>query len=536
MIRINGIRLPFTADADALHRKIAAICRVSPEEILRVRLLRRSLDARKKQDISFLMNVAVELSEKTEKRILRRGDSGIEAYEAPTLAEIPQGSEAPKGRIVVVGLGPAGLFCAWLLALRGYRPLVIERGRPVEERVRDVEHFWSHAELDPESNVMFGEGGAGTFSDGKLTSRSKDPRGATVLSVLTEHGAPDEIEYMAKPHIGTDRLRTVVSSMRKRIEALGGEVCFHTKLVGVRTVDGALQAIEVQKDGVKERIPCAALVLAIGLGARDTVRMLLDAGLAVQPKAFAVGCRVEHPQELIDRAQFGAFGGDPRLGAAEYHLSARSGSRGVYTFCMCPGGKVVASASGPDQLVVNGMSDYARDAENANAAVIVQVGPEDFGTDPLAGVRFCEQIEKQAFLAGGGAHLAPASRAEDLLLQRKSAAFSGVHPSYRPGVQRVNLWECLPEFVAQGVADGIRAFGSQLQGYDLPDAVVTAVESRTSAPLRMLRGENGESVTVRGVYPVGEGTGYAGGIVSAAIDGLRAAERLIARFCPSFEQ
>jgi len=354
--------------------------------------------------------------------------------------------------------------------------------------------------------------------------------------VLREHGAPEEIEYMAKPHIGTDRLRTVVGAMRRRIEALGGEVCFSAKFCGIHTKDGMLSAVDVSKNGQVETVPCAALVLAIGLGARDTVRMLLDAGLAIQPKAFAVGCRVEHPQELIDRAQFGVFGGDPRLGAAEYHLSAKSGSRGVYTFCMCPGGKVVASASGSEQLVVNGMSDYARNAENANAAVIVQVGPEDFGTDPLAGVRFCEELEKRAFYAGGGTHIAPASRAEDLIARQKSTAFSGVRPSYRPGVQPVNLWDCLPAFVAQGVSDGIQAFGTQLAGYDLPDAVVTAVESRTSAPLRMLRGESGESISVRGIYPVGEGAGYAGGIVSAAIDGLRAAERLIGRFCPCFEE
>lgn len=530
MLEISGIRLPFSAGEEELRRKAAALCGVQTGDIQSLRLMRRALDARNKAQISFLYNVAVALPPKAEQRALRRGGAKISAFAPPPEAALPQGSEDCRGRIVVVGLGPAGLFSAYLLAKYGYRPLVIERGRPVEERVRDVERFWTARQLDPESNVMFGEGGAGTFSDGKLTSRGKDPRGAQVLELLLAHGAPEEIAYLAKPHVGTDRLRGVVASLRREIERLGGEVRFSAKISGLVCEAGRLSGITVEQRGAQERLACGALVLAIGQGARDTCRMLHGAGLAMQPKAFAVGCRVEHPQTLIDRAQFGAFAADPRLGAAEYHLSARSGARGVYTFCMCPGGRVVASASGPEQLVVNGMSDYARDAENANAAIIVQVGPEDFGGGALDGLHFCEKLEAAAFRAGGADHTAPASRVEDFLLRRASGAFSGVRPSYLPGVRPVNLRDCLPDFVAQGVADGLTAFARQLPGFDLPDAVLTAVESRTSAPLRILRGADGISVSCDGVYPVGEGAGYAGGIVSAAIDGLRAAERIIARF------
>ncbi len=532
MLELTGLRLPYTATEEELKQRAAELCRVSADVFLTFRISRRALDARKKQQISYLYNVTVSLPKKLEQQALRRKDDRIKACSPETDTEIAEGTEDCRGRIVVAGLGPAGLFAAYTLAKQGYRPLVLERGRPVEERVQSVERFWSARVLDPESNVMFGEGGAGTFSDGKLTSRSKDPRGQRVLELLAENGAPGEIVYLAKPHIGTDRLRAVVSNLRRRIEQLGGEVWFSARLSGVRCDAGRIAEIAVTRPDGEVRVPTAALVLATGLGARDTCRMLHRAGVAMQPKAFAVGCRIEHPQSLIDHAQFGDAAGDPRLGAAEYHLSARSGDRGVYTFCMCPGGKVVASASAPEQLVVNGMSDYARDAENANAAVIVQVGPEDFGYGAFDGVRFCEKLERDAFYVGGGDHTAPASRVEDYLARRASAAFSYVHPSYRPGVRRTNLWDCLPEFVAAGIAEGVVAFGRQLAGYDLPDAVLTAVESRTSSPIRILRTAMGVSETVSNLYPAGEGAGYAGGIVSAAIDGMRAAERIIGRFRP----
>ena len=528
---VTDFRVPLGTPDEELPALAAARLRVPAHAVCAITILRKSLDARKKQDIHFQLQVAVTLAPAQEIRVLQRGDAGIRRFAPEVPAPVAQGTEEPRGRILVAGLGPAGLFAAYCLAQQGYQPLVVERGRPVSERTADVQRFWSGGALDPESNVMFGEGGAGTFSDGKLTTRIKDPRAASVLRVLVEHGAPAEIAYLAKPHIGTDRLRLVVSHLRQKIEAMGGEVRFSTTLCGLEQDGGTLSGVRVKCGGREERIPCAALVLAIGQGARDTYRMLFHAGVAMQPKAFAVGVRVEHPQAMIDRAQYGALVGDPRLGAAEYRLTARSGSRGVYTFCMCPGGYVVASSSGEQQVVVNGMSDYARDGQNANAAIVVQVGPEDFGDGPLDGVRFCERLERQAFSAGGGTYAAPASRIDDFLSHHMPRSFGSVTPTYRPGVMPADLWACLPEPVAAGVAAGIRGFAAQLRGFDLPDGVLTAVESRTSAPVRIMRSATGESVSWPGLYPVGEGAGYAGGIVSAAVDGMRAAERIISRFC-----
>lgn len=531
MLVVTDIRVPLGTEEQALSKQIANQLKIDADRIQSVRLLRKSLDARKKQDIHYLIHAVIAVDDALEKKLLHGGSSHVSAYRPAVEQPVSSGTLEPKGRIIVVGLGPAGLFAAHVLAKHGYQPLVIERGRPIQQRVSDVDAFWSRAVLSQESNVMFGEGGAGTFSDGKLTTRIKDSRADSVLRLLVEHGAPKEIPILAKPHIGTDRLRTVVAALRKSIEELGGEVWFSAKLCGIETQNGGIRTILVQRGSSVERICCAALVLAIGQGARDTYRMLAESGIAMQPKPFAVGVRVEHPQSMIDRVQYGAFAGDPRLGAAEYRLSSRSNGRGVYTFCMCPGGFVVASASDEGQVVVNGMSNYARDAENANAAIVVQVAPEDFsGTDALSGVRFCEKLEHDAYLAGGGSFYAPAERIADFLAHDSPHGFGGVRPTYRPGVAASSLWNCLPDFVAEGIADGIRGFSRNLRGFDLQDGVLTAVESRTSAPLRILRGENGESLSHGGIYPVGEGAGYAGGIVSAAVDGMRAAERIIGRF------
>lgn len=530
MLTVSGLHVPISVEDDALQAVIAEKLRISREEIRSYRILRKSIDARKKQDIYFNEQVAVSLTTDLERRLILRGDHSVAPYHQTAKTDLPTGTEPVRGRIIVVGLGPAGLFAAYRLAEYGFRPLVIERGRPIGERTVDVNTFWQSGLLDENSNVMFGEGGAGTFSDGKLTTRIKDPRAEHVLDVFIEHGAPEEIRYLAKPHIGTDRLRGIVSELRKRIEALGGEVRFSSCLVGLEQADGTLTAARIRSERGEETVPCSALVLAIGQGARDTYRMLLNRGVQMQPKPFAIGVRVEHPQTLVDRSQYGAYAGDPRLGAAEYRLTARSGDRGVYTFCMCPGGYVVASSSGRGQVVVNGMSNYARDGENANAAIVVQVGQQDFGTDPLAGVRYCEKLERDAFLAGGGDYCAPASRIADFLAHGKPHAFGSVKPTYRPGVRAVDLWECLPEPIARGIANGILDFAEHLRGFDLQDGVLTAVESRTSAPVRINRTEEGESVSLCGLYPVGEGAGYAGGIVSAAVDGLRAAEKLIAKY------
>ncbi len=526
----NNIKMPISCEPEELRDLFSKQFNVPAESVRAIRVRRSSLDARKKNDIFFQLSAIVEMDQAWEKHLLSRNHRDIAPYLPKEKRTYEHGTTEPRGRIVVVGLGPAGLFAAYLLAKEGYRPLVIERGAPIPQRVKDVERFWSDGLLHTESNVLFGEGGAGTFSDGKLTTRIKDPSVEEVIAQLVQSGAPQEIAVQAKPHIGTDLLRGVVTNLRKQIEALGGEVRFFTRLTDITASEGTLRSITVERDEGKEKIPCCACVLAIGHSARDTYAMLHRAGLELVPKAFAVGVRIEHPQKLIDSAQYGAYAGHPRLGAAEYHLSGRSGERGVYTFCMCPGGQVVASASAMEQVAVNGMSNHARSAHNANSAIVVQVSPNDFGSGVFDGIRFQEKLENAAFRLGGGGFAAPAQRVEDFLKNRKTTAFGDVKPSYRPGVTKSHLRQCLPDFVAAGVADGIRAFARQLRGFDFPDAILTAVESRTSAPIRILRDTNGEATNVKGLYPTGEGAGYAGGIVSAAVDGLRAAEQIIAHY------
>ena len=531
-LRITNIKQPISEGDELLSSRIANLLGLEKQQLTSVRIMRRALDARKKQDVHFLLSVVAEVEEASAKRLLARANPHVEAYEERQEQPLQTGAESLRGRVIVAGLGPAGLFAAYQLAKHGYQPLVLERGDAVEQRAERVERYWATGELDEESNVMFGEGGAGTFSDGKLTSRSKDARGELVLRTLIRFGAPEEIGYAAKPHIGTDRLRGVVSSMRKEIERMGGEVRFRATLAGVEQKDGSVTHALIKTNHGVERVECAALLVAIGQGARDTYQMLFDAGVAMAPKPFAVGVRVEHPQDMINRAQLGELAGHPRLGAAEYRLTAQHGERGVYTFCMCPGGSVIASASAKDEIVVNGMSDFARDANNANAAVVVQVYPSDFADHPLGGMQFQKKMEQDAFRAGGGDGVAPATTLGAFLRKEQPRGFGGVTPSYRPGVVSCDLWRVLPPFVSAGVAEGMKAFGRQLRGFDREDAVLTGVETRTSAPLRMLRGENMESVSCAGLYPVGEGAGYAGGIVSAAIDGLKAAETVIARYAP----
>ncbi|MDO4572864.1 MAG: hypothetical protein Q4C13_05805 [Clostridia bacterium] len=520
---IGGLRMPLGLDESALPALLASALKIAERDIEGARLFRRALDARKKNDLHFQIQALATLDAALEAQLLARGDARIRPYALPACPPPSPGGEPPRGRIVVAGLGPAGLFCALRLAEYGYAPLVLERGLPAEARAERVESFFGGGPLDPECNVMYGEGGAGAFSDGKLTSRSKDARGRLVLETLARFGAPEEILIDAKPHIGTDRLRLVVAAMRREIERLGGAVRFSARLTdidaeGVLEINGA------------ERLRCAALALAVGQGARDTFRMLSRRGLEMRKKAFAAGLRVEHPQALIDLAQLGAPAARLGLGAASYALTAESGGRGVYSFCMCPGGRVIQSASAPNEVAVNGMSCYARDGENANAAIVVQVREADCPPGALGGVEFCEALERAAFLAGGGDYFAPASRLGDFLERKTPRAFGALRPSCLPGVRPFDLWRLLPGFIAQGVADGARAFSRQLRGFDLYDAVLTGVETRTSAPLRLERQADMRSVSHDFIYPVGEGAGYAGGIVSAAIDGLRAADALIARF------
>ena len=531
-VMIPALKRSLDDTEESFRLSVARQLGLQAEDVKGVRVLRQAVDARKKSDVFFSVHGLVELSSRAGRRVLADKKRHAQLWEEPAAQPLLHGDRPLSGRVVVVGMGPGGLFAGWLLAREGYRPLVIDRGKAMEDRVRDVERYWLSGRADPESNPLFGEGGAGTFSDGKLTARSKDPRCATVLDAFIASGAPAEIGVLAKPHVGTDRLRQVVQNLRNKIVALGGEVRFSTRLEVIHAKDGQIQAVTLVHGGVPERIDCGALILAIGQGARDTYRYLFDSGFAMAPKPFAVGVRAEHPQSLVNESQYGPFAGHPKLGAADYKLTCQAGGRGVYSFCMCPGGFVVGAGAGPKQMVVNGMSNFDRAGENANAALVVQVFPEDFGKGALDGMAFQQRLEQAAWDLGGGEGLAPACRMEDFLAGRRTVRFGKVAPTFRPGVTGADLDECLPPFVAGGLREAMATFARQIRGFDMPDAVLTAVESRTSAPVRILRGEDMQSLTHKGVYPVGEGAGYAGGIVSSAVDGLRAAEAIISQFRP----
>ena len=526
MIRLREIALPFDHAPEALAEAIAQKLSLPAAEVGRIVTVRQSIDARKKQRILAVYIVDVEVPDET--GVLERfaGDAHVERapeteYATPQYS--PAAGKQPSP--VVVGSGPCGLFAALLLAEAGARPILIERGKAVAARVRDVQAFWRDGVLNPESNVPFGEGGAGTFSDGKLTTQIKDKhnRVRKILTELVAAGAPGEILYDARPHIGTDHLVRVVKNIREKIISLGGQVRFETKLTGLVVRDGTL-AGAVVNDG--ETIETTALVAALGHSARDTFEMLHGCGVAMEAKPLSIGVRIEHPQTLIDAAQYGRSAGHPRLGAADYKLVHHGGGgRSAYTFCMCPGGEVIGASSEPGGIVTNGMSRYARSCRNANSALLVGITPADFGGDgPLAGIAFQRVWEQKAFVVGGGAYFAPAQRVGDFLAGKASAKMGSVVPSYTPGVTPCDLAACLPGFVVTTLREAIIAMENKLRGFAMPDAAMTAVESRSSSPLRILRDEHFQSVSVRGLFPAGEGAGYAGGIISAAVDGLKAAE------------
>ena len=531
MIRVSEIRLPLDHQTDALVAAAAARLGVRPRA---VSVARRGYDARSRGAIMLVYTLDCAFDADTERDLLARlgGDTRVRAAPDLDYRFRPEAPAAASPRPVVIGAGPCGLFAALVLAQWGLRPIVVERGRPVRQRTADTFRLWRRGVLDPDSNVQFGEGGAGTFSDGKLWSGVRDPErlGRKVLTELVRAGAPDEILFVSKPHVGTFRLVTVVTRMRDEIERLGGSYRFETRVDAIDTVpDGASgRRLAALRLGDGEVLPATHAILAPGHSARDTFAWLHGAGVAMDAKPFSVGVRIEHPQAAIDRARFGVNAGHALLGAADYKLVHHAaGGRSVYSFCMCPGGQVVAAASEPGRVVTNGMSQYSRAERNANAGIVVGITPErDYPGGPLAGIELQRALEADAFAAGGGDYRAPAQRVGDFLAGRPSIAIGTVVPSYQPGVTPTDLARCLPGFAVDAIREALPAFGRRIPGFDDPDALMTGVETRTSSPLRIRRGDDHQSPSVAGLFPAGEGAGYAGGIMSAAIDGIRTAEHL----------
>ncbi len=525
MLRLTELRLPLDHSQAALAEAVRERLGLAADVALDFAVVRRGYDARKRSDIKLVYTLDLSLPD--EAALLRRcaGDAHLKPAPDMTYRFVTRAPAELRVRPVVIGAGPCGYLAALVLAQMGFCPLILERGKAVRERTRDTFGFWRHGPLNPESNVQFGEGGAGTFSDGKLYSQIKDPQhhGRKVLEEFVKAGAPEEILYVSKPHIGTFRLVSMVENMRATIESLGGEVRFQSKVIDLDMDDGQVRGV-VLAGG--ERIASEHVILAVGHSARDTFRMLHARGVHMEAKPFSMGVRIEHPQSLIDRARFGRFAGHPLLGAADYKLVHHcNNGRSAYSFCMCPGGQVVAAASEEGGVVTNGMSQYSRAERNANSAIVVGVTPEqDYPGHPLAGIEFQRHWEARAFAAGGGNYEAPAQRVGDFLAGRPSTALGEVEPSYQPGVHMTDLRQCLPASVAEALREAIPAFNKQIPGFAMDDALMTGVETRTSSPVRVRRGDDFQSINTRGLYPAGEGAGYAGGILSAAVDGIKAAE------------
>ncbi|MDO8293567.1 MAG: NAD(P)/FAD-dependent oxidoreductase [Gallionella sp.] len=561
MIRLTEVKLPLDHPEGDISSAIVKRLDIPADGLLNYRIFRRGVDARKSHAILFTYTLDIEVRD--EAAILARFNNDPHVRIAPDtryhfvahapsdfISKVEQGGDErttqtvhsarqgvseeantvppmkwkPK-RPVVIGMGPAGLFAGLVLAQMGFRPLILERGKAVRERTKDTFGLWRQGVLNPESNVQFGEGGAGTFSDGKLHSQIKDPRhlGRKVLEEFVKAGAPEEILYVGKPHIGTFRLVGMVEKMRETIQSLGGEIRFESRVDDITITDGKVSGVVLSSG---ERIATNHLVLAVGHSARDTFEMIHKRGVYIEAKPFSIGFRIEHPQSLIDRTRYGSNAGNPQLGAADYKLVHHaSNGRSVYSFCMCPGGTVVAAASEAGRVVTNGMSQYSRNERNANAGIVVGITPEDYPGDPLAGMEFQRRWESRAFELGGGNYCAPGQLVGDFLAGRPSRNFGAVQPSYTPGVHLCDLSSALPDYAIAAIREALPAFAKQIKGFDMADAVLTGVETRTSSPIRIKRNDDDlQSINTQGLYPAGEGAGYAGGILSAAVDGIRVAE------------
>ncbi len=533
MIRISNIKLTLEEDTSLLEKKVLKALRITEKEVKHIDIVREAIDARKKHQILKLYHVDVEVQ--NEEEVLKRiKDPNIKKseqkyYETPDSGEIPL--ENPP---VIIGTGPAGLMAGYLLAKMGYQPILLERGESVEAREKSIEAFWKYGQLNPASNVQFGEGGAGTFSDGKLTSGIKDLRCKEVLEIFVEHGAPEEILYASKPHIGTDILKKVVKNLRQSIVDMGGTVRFNALVTDIGLKNGQVSHVTINQS---EKIPTSIIILAIGHSARDTFEMLYDKGIHMVQKPFAVGVRVEHPQKMMDQIQYGPMSQHPKLRASDYKLTFHGDNQmSAHTFCMCPGGRVVAAASEKETVVTNGMSYYARDLENANSAILVPVDSRLFGSEHvLAGVEFQRKIEAKAFIAGGKDYKAPAQLVGDLIKDRASTQLGAVKPSFEPGVKMTHLKECLPGQIVKTIQQALLGFNEKMNGFAMEEAVLTGVESRSSSPVRIMRDMASlESTSTQGLYPAGEGAGYAGGIMSAGVDGIKIADAIIQKY-QSFE-
>jgi uncharacterized FAD-dependent dehydrogenase len=529
MLRLTHLKLPLDHTDAALRAAIVQRLGIPAEALLAFTVFKRSYDARKRGHIHLIYSLDVTVSD--EARVLARWADDAQIGPTPDMRYRFVTQTPPAGaasgdfrRPIIIGFGPCGLFAALVLAQMGFRPIVLERGKAVRERTQDTWGLWRKRALNPESNVQFGEGGAGTFSDGKLYSQIKDPHhhGRKVLTEFVKAGAPGEILYVSKPHIGTFRLVSMIERMRQTITDLGGEIRFSQRVADLHIENGQVRGVTLA-DG--ERLHSDHVVLAVGHSARDTFQMLHERGVHIEAKPFSIGFRIEHPQSLIDSCRFGPQAGHPLLGAADYKLVHHcKNGRSVYSFCMCPGGTVVAATSEPGRVVTNGMSQYSRNERNANSAIVVGITPADYPGGPLAGIDLQRQLESQAFVLGGGNYDAPAQLVGDFMAGRPSTAFGSVLPSYQPGVRLGALDASLPAYAIAAIREALPAFDQQIRGFAMADAVLTGVETRTSSPIRITRGKDYQSLNTRGLYPAGEGAGYAGGILSAGIDGIKVAE------------